>query len=118
MAIRQRFVESVRLDAAGGGFVTYTARGDVLITITRVLVVGPGGVPPTLQTTAYVDVNGDDLDGSETGNNDTSDTQHLMLAGDILTCRWAGGDPGAVATLTLRGFQYDAGKGIGAVAGP
>lgn len=117
MAIRQRYVQSVRLNAAGTGTVTYTARGDVLIQLTRVLVVGPNGANPVLQTTAAIEVNGDDLDGSQTGNNDTSDTQHLMLAGDILTCTWTGGDVGATATLTLRGIQYAAGQGVAAIAG-
>jgi hypothetical protein len=116
-AVRQRYVQSVRLDASGAGTVTFTANGDVLIQISRVIVVGPGGAANVLQTTANIDVNGDAIDGSQAGNNDTSDTQHLMLAGDILTCRWTGGDVGATATLTLRGIQYEAGQGMAAIAG-
>lgn len=116
-AIRQRFVATVKLGATGGGSVSFTARGDVLIQLTRVVVVAAGGGTPVNQSTAMIDVNGDDLDGSETANNDTSDTQHLMLAGDVLTCTWSGGDVNATATLTLRGIQYEAGAGMAAISG-
>jgi hypothetical protein len=122
MALRQRYPISVKLNASGSGAASFTARGDVLITSMRTVVTVPSttGNPtgtPVLQSTAMVEINGDDLDGSQTANNDTSDTQHLMLAGDVLICTWSGGDVGATATLTIWAIQYPAGQGIAAIAG-
>lgn len=117
MALRQIYNRSVTLDAAGTGSVQFTMRGDVLIGHTRVVVLKANGTSPILQSTAMIDTNGDSFEGSYSGNNDASDTTHLMLSGEILTCSWTGGDVGAIATCTLRGIQYAAGDGIKAVGG-
>lgn len=112
--IRQTYPLSVViLDARGNGSVQFTARGDVLIqhTNVRVLPVSPA-TSSTLIPTATIDVNGVFLEGSQTANLDASDTQHLMLAQEVLTCTWTGGDPGAKATCTIRGFEFLAGQGV------
>jgi hypothetical protein len=114
MPLRQTYrVPAIKLDATGSGTVQFVARGDVLIQHTNILVlpVAPATASKLIPT-ALVTVNGDTLEGSQTGNFDSSDTTHLMAAGDELLCTWTGGDPGAVATLTLRGIQYPAGEGI------
>jgi hypothetical protein len=107
---------AVTLDANGNGATTFTARGDVLIQHTNVLVlpVAPA-TSSKLIPTALIDVNGQFLEGSQSANLDASDTTHLMLAQEVLTCTWTGGDPGARATATLRGFQFPTGQGVEAV---
>lgn len=117
MALRQIYTDKVTLDGTGAGLVQFTMRGDVLVQHTRVTVVKANGLPATLQSTAMISINGDEFEGSYSGNNDASGTAHLMLSGDILTCSWTGGDVGARATCVVRGLQYNAGDGIRAVAG-
>lgn len=116
MALRQTFPKSVRLDAAGAGFVEITVRGDFLLLMQTTRVVTAAGLPPTPQATSDVHINGDDFEGSDGANRDSSDTQHLMLAGDIIRCEWVGGAPLGTATYTIRGIQYNAGEGIAAIA--
>lgn len=116
--LRQRYPRTVRLDASGAGSVSFTARGDFLLTRYRVVVVTAAGLAPTNQSQATIEINGDDFDGSFTGNNDAGDCSHLMVAGDELVCAWSGGDALASATLTLWGMEYDAGTGIASVYGP
>lgn len=115
--VRQTFRRTVVLGAAGSGTVQLVARGDLRVNHTRVRVTGPAGAASTLQSTATVELSGDDFEGSYSGNNDASDTVHLMIAGDILTCTWTGGDVGATATLTVRAIEYPAGQGMKAVYG-
>lgn len=115
MALRQVYRDTVTLDAAGAGSVQFVMRGDVLIQHTRVTVLKANGQQPTLQSTAMISTNGDEFEGSYSGNNDASNTQHLMVSGEILTCVWTGGDAAARATCVLRGLQYKAGDGIKAV---
>jgi hypothetical protein len=116
---RERFVQSVVLDANGFGSVSITARGDFLLLQTRWSVPSPtpAAAATDAQSTATNSLNGDDFEGTYSGNNDSSNTAHLMLAGDVLTCEWTGGQPGRTATLTIRGFQYRSGEGIQAVGG-
>lgn len=116
MALRQTYTKSVTLNAAGAGSVSFTMRGDVLVQHTRVVVKTAAGGAPVLQSTAMVDTNGDDFEGSYSGNNDASDTTHLLTSGEILTCTWTGGDANAVATCVLRGVQFKAGDGIKAIS--
>lgn len=117
--LRQTFTDTVVLDASGNGSVIFVARGDVYVFHTTVRVApAPGQQTTTLVPIALMTVNGKLLEGSETGNLDTSDTKHLMLAQDELVCTWEGGDPGATATLAMRAIQYPAGEGTEAVYGP
>jgi hypothetical protein len=114
VAIRQTFVESVRLNASGAGEVSITARGDFDVQHTNVIV---APLPSVLVPTAALTLNGSPFEGSQTGDFDSSDTRHLMLAGDILTCTWTGGDAGKTATFTVRGVEYAAGTGMKATSG-
>lgn len=114
---RQRYPYQIVLDGSGGGFVTHVARGDFLVQTTRLVVSLSSGASPAKQSTAMLTLNGAQFEGSYSGNNDTSDTQHLMMAGDELVCTWTGGDAGATATLTLFGVQFDAGEGMAAIYG-
>lgn len=93
-----------RLDAAGSGSVTFTARFLLAVTHTRVSVdpVAPA-VRVVKQPTALVSVNGQEFEGSYTGANDQSDTAYELQPGDTVTCEWANGDPGAAARLIIRG---------------
>lgn len=116
--IRQRYVEQVTLNAAGDGQIEITARGDYLVNHASVRVLPLAGADfSVLIPTAITYVNGTLLEGSETGNLDTSDTQHLLVSGDTLTVVWTGGDAGASATYTVRGVEYPAGTGMAEVYG-
>lgn len=117
MALRQTFPASTRLDAAGAGYVEITMRGDFLLQLQTTRVVTATGLSPTPQATSDVEINGEDFEGSDGANRDSSDTQHLMLAGDVIRCTWTGGAPLGTATFTIRGIQYNAGEGMAAVAG-
>jgi hypothetical protein len=118
MSLRQSYTLQTRLDGTGGGFAEFTARGDVFVQHTNTLVapVAPA-TTSNLIPSAIVTINGVFLEGSGSGNLDASDTAHLMEAGDVLRCTWAGGDPGATATCIVRGLQYPAGQGMAAVSG-
>lgn len=116
-ARRQRYVQQLKLSAAGAGSVSFTFRGDVRILKMRTVIVTAAGGTPTNQATALVELNSDDFDGSFTANNDTSDVDHLAVAGDTLTVTWSGADALAVATYTVWGVEYDAGTGISSVYG-
>lgn len=107
--VRQTFVEPVVLDANGAGEVSITARGDLIIYHTNVMV---QPLPSTLVPTATLTINGRPFEGSQTGDFDSSDTRHLMEAQETLTCVWTGGDPGKTAKLTVRASQYPAGLGL------
>jgi len=52
------------------------------------------------------------LEGTNSGSGDISNTEHLMVPGDLLYAVWAGGDAGARATLRVAGIAYSTGEGI------
>jgi hypothetical protein len=52
------------------------------------------------------------LEASYSGSGDSSDTTHVLLGGEILYCVWTGGDPGALASLRVSGWQYQDGERI------
>jgi hypothetical protein len=116
MPLRQTFTKSTRLDAAGAGFVEITMRGDFLLLMQTTRVVTAAGANPTEQATSDVNINGEDFEGSDGANRDSSDTKHLMLANDVIRCEWFRGVPLGTATFTIRGIQYDAGQGMAAIA--
>lgn len=109
-----RFMQpaATTLDVNGAGSVELTAHGDWAVEHTRVSV-GPvaGQERPVKVPRALLYLNGAEFEGTASGANDQSDTRHLMSSGDRLECRWSGGDPGARATLYVRGIQYPAGQG-------
>ena len=103
--LRQRYVQAVILDASGGGRVSFVMRGNFTLEHMRVVVTGPGGAATVRVPTAMVTVNGDDFEGSQTGNNDQSTVSLPLVAQDEIVCTWTGGDPGATAVMTLRGTE-------------
>lgn len=58
----------------------------------------------TLEPTAnlYLGSRASFLGGTYTGSNDTTDLD-VQLANSTILCEWTGGDPGATATLYIRG---------------
>lgn len=55
------------------------------------------------------------IDGTNSGDGDTSDTVVLLQPGEYITAVWTGGDPKAVAVLRLQGVAWPAGQGVGAL---
>lgn len=95
---------SATLDANGNGAAVVTARGDLQVMHTRVTVGPPPGKAATVKqplVTIYLD--GVEFESTHSGANDQSDTAYQLAAQDSVTCEWTGGDPGAVATMYLRG---------------
>jgi hypothetical protein len=45
------------------------------------------------------------IDGSYSGNQDVSDTELTLLAGEVLTFQWTGGTNGATCTARLEGTR-------------
>lgn len=110
--IRQRYVDQVKLDATGAGSIEFTMKADFLLTQTTWKVTGVNGAKPTKQATAVNTINGEDWEGTYSGNQDSSGSMHLLITSDILRCQWTGGDANATAQLTLRGVEYPAGTGM------
>lgn len=107
---------STVLDAAGDGQAELTVRSEFVVSHTSVRVgPAPGETRVIRQPRAELLLNGEQFEGSYSGASDQSDTRHLMLPGDTLTCVWTGGDPGATATVRIRGYTYPPGEGIKAV---
>lgn len=110
--IRQRYVDQVKLDATGSGSVEFTMKADFLLTQTTWKVIPPSTVTTPKQTTAVCTINGEDWEGTYSGNQDSSGSTHLLITSDVFRCVWTGGDPNGVAQLTLRGVEYPAGTGM------
>lgn len=112
--IRQRYVDQVKLGADGSGSISFTMKADFLLTQTIWRVTPPTLPPGTIpkQTTAVNTINGDDWEGTYSGNQDQSGSMHMMIASDVFTCVWTGGDPNGTAQLTLRGYEYPSGTGM------
>lgn len=110
--IRQRYVDQVKLDATGSGSISFTMRADFLLTQTIWRVTPPSNITSPKQTTAVCTINADDWEGTYSGNQDQSGSMHMMIASDVFTCTWTGGDPNGVAQLTLRGVEYPPGTGM------
>lgn len=53
------------------------------------------------------------VEGSYSGNLDTSNTVFKVPANSGLYYRWTGGDPGAIATITLDGSRFVKGNRYG-----
>jgi hypothetical protein len=110
--IRQRYVDQVKLDVNGAGSIEFTMKADFLLTQTTWKVTGVNGVKPIKQATAINTINGEDWEGTYSGNQDSSGSTHLLITSDVLRCEWTGGDANATAQLTLRGIEYPAGTGM------
>ena len=75
----------------------------------------------TLEPTASIYLNvindGNFIEASASGGGDTSDTVHMLSRGESLYVVWAGGDPGATATVSVMGWEttFDDTRGINAL---
>lgn len=64
-------------------------------------------IPPQLRVYRGPQSNTTYLEGSNSADNDTSDTAHDLGSSDFLTFVWSGGTVGAIATATLFGEITD-----------
>lgn len=104
MPARLRLVGQVRLDANGDGSVAVTARTAGTVRHTRVTVEPLAGQTEAVnRPRAVVYVAGDNHADTYSGHHDTDPDPYPVDPGDTIECRWTGGDPGALATLTLKG---------------
>lgn len=55
--------------------------------------------------TLYMSSRASQLGGTNTGSNDSTDLD-VTLRGGYIICDWAGGDAGAIATLSLQGSVH------------
>jgi hypothetical protein len=116
--VPQRFPirNNLILDANGGGRIDVYPRADadLIIASATVSVTPPAGTVNPKQSTADLYLNGDGqvarLDGTYTGSKDTAYNLGVLTTGGNLTCIWTGGDPGALATLSLMVVQYPRGR--------
>jgi hypothetical protein len=47
------------------------------------------------------------IEGSGSGNQDTSDSPHVIYGGEYLCGEWVGGTPGSIATMVVRAMQQE-----------
>ena len=47
------------------------------------------------------------IEGSGSGNQDSSDSPHVVYGGESLCGEWLGGTPGSIATMTVRAMQLE-----------
>jgi hypothetical protein len=111
--INQRYNESVILDASGNGSVQITMRADFVLQRTRWTVQGGSLVNGAVkQSTAENSIDDQPFEGTQSGNNDQSNSGRLLTPQNTVTCEWTAGPPGGTATLYLWGVEYPAGQGI------
>lgn len=100
---RQTYTVGSIIDATGAGSAVFTApAGTLHVEHVRLT------VSTTLsQPTATLLLNGANFEGSYSGGNDQSDSRYDLQAQETLECVWAHADPGARATMYVRGSQED-----------
>jgi hypothetical protein len=98
--------------AAGTASTDYTPRAnvDIVITNTSVSVKLPTGAVDSLSSVGLATVNGLQIDGTSTAQNDASDTRVILRPGDNYAFSWTGATPGATAQLHFDGVQYPLGE--------
>lgn len=99
---------SVTLDALGNGNVRLAPRGEKW-EINRIFV-ACSTRNKEAQCRIYINHIAplNSIDGTYSGSSgDTSDTQHYLEDGQALYVAWTGGDPNAVATVTVSGWRSD-----------
>lgn len=102
-----RVSQSVTLDASGGGQVTISPPVDWQVTLVSV-VTTTAVKQPTFSLYLDSATPSGFLEGTYSGSRDASDTVHVIQPGQQLIGVWAGGDPGAKATMSVRGVKTDA----------
>ena len=97
-----RVAQSATLSAAGGGQVTISPPVEWEVQLVSVSV-STAAAEPTFKL--YLDsvTPSGFLEGTYSGSQDSSDTTHRVQPGQQLIGVWAGGDPGAKATMVVRG---------------
>lgn len=106
---------SVVLDSDGTGSCTVSPSGtDWLVMHTSV-----STSTAVLKSRCDIILNGesDPFEGTHSGSRDSSDTRHLVMAGETITAKWTGGDAGARATLRVSGVQVQTGHGVALLIG-
>lgn len=104
MPRRVTLPQQVRLDGTGAGIATVTAREPLAVAHTRVTVAPlPGQSAPIKRPRAVVYVDGLEFEDTYSGHRDASASAYELDSGGTVECRWTGGDPGALATLIIRG---------------
>lgn len=100
----------VTVGAAGTAETNFTPRANVDVVITNTAVsVKVAGAVDTSSSTGLAFVNGQQIDGTSKGQNDSSDTRFTLTAGDNYRFSWTGASPGGIAQLHFDGVQYAAG---------
>jgi hypothetical protein len=108
-----RATSQVKLSAVGYGVTTVTCPAGVAVDVARISV----STTETSTTIVQPQCNLYDgpnaspnafLEGTFSGNSDSSDTPHNMISGDSVTAEWIGGTPNSTATLRLTGVQRNA----------
>lgn len=101
---RVRLPASTMLDTNGNGSATVTARGDMMVTHIRLTVSpAPGKTKVEKQPEATTFIDGEAFESTHSGAKDQSDTQFELAASESVSVQWTGGDPGAPATMYVRG---------------
>jgi hypothetical protein len=95
----------VRLSATGAGEVSLGPVGSIAgWRVTLVSVSTSTRVKePTFKLYREAATQSNFLEGSFSGSQDASDTQHVVLPGSQLVGQWTGGDANALATLRITG---------------
>lgn len=98
--------------AAGAGSVSHSPAGSVdqVVTLTSV-----SAATNVKEATAGIYINGTAasnwVEGTQSASTgDSTDTRHVLHAGDTLTCIWSGADAGTTLYLRVTGVQYPSGQ--------
>jgi hypothetical protein len=113
--VRVDRVANVVLSAAGYGYATITAPQGVtwrvdLTSISTTVSPTAGGTQPVC--TLYLDSApnaGRFLEGTWSGNRDTSDSKYVLHGGQAVTAEWMNGTAGSTATVRITGEQTEGG---------
>jgi len=99
------------LSGSGAGTVTYGPQvPGVIFDLTNVATITTSTVNvPTFLTYQGPVSQGNFLGGTYDGNNDSCEIAVTLYNGQVLTGTWTGGDPGAVATMSVFGTKYSPG---------
>ena len=105
MAIKKNPLDvslSVRLNASGNGTVKLgpTSANQTWNVTNAAVSVSTNTLEPT--AVLYLNSKASKLAGTYTGSNDSTGLDETLRNGFII-CEWTGGDPGAIATLSLQG---------------
>ena len=109
--LQTQLADRTTLDGAGAGQVAVYAPGggDLVVTLQTVATSTATKVPTALiYRNAVTAVN--QIEGSYTGSNDSSDTRIVLHPGESLICALTGVDAGAFATYRISGVLYPPGQ--------